>query len=53
VIKFKEYRDKCPWNQGRWCKPMNNVGERRAKCESSECPFWCLRYLIVREKERR
>jgi hypothetical protein len=47
-VKFEEYQDKCPWKQDRWCKPFTF---HRVECESSECPFWCLRNIDRKEKE--
>jgi hypothetical protein len=50
-VKFEEYQDKCPWKQDRWCSPLNRNAADRVKCESSECPFWCLRNIDRKEKE--
>ncbi len=44
-VKFEEYQDKCPWKQGRWCKPFNTIDFNRIECKSLECAFWCLRNI--------
>jgi len=47
---FEECQDKCPWKQGKWCKPMNiGMSTGRTLCEESNCPFWCLKDINKKE----
>jgi hypothetical protein len=49
--KFEEYQDKCPWKEGRWCKPFNRSAIHRLECESLECPFWCFRNIDKKDRQ--
>jgi hypothetical protein len=50
-VEFEEYQEKCPWKQGRWCKPFNGITSHRVKCKSLECPFWCLRNIHKKDEK--
>ncbi len=52
MSKFKDYQKNCPWKKGRWCRPILALGAGGGTCKSTNCPFWCLRNLIINEETK-